>query len=64
MRDDSKTLCYPEFLEALARLSEIDHIAEKKGGNMSTPSGRKVSSNAFAKKFEEFILGIVNKLNL
>ena len=64
LRDDSKTLCYPEFLEALARLSEIDHIAEKKGGNMSTPSGRKVSSNAFAKKFEEFILGIVNKLNL
>eukprot|EP00943_MAST-04B_sp_MAST-4B-sp1_P006355 g6355.t1 len=66
LRDDSKTLCYPEFLEALARLSEINHLTEKSGGmgNVSTPSGRSVSSQSFAKTFEEFILGIVNKLNL
>ncbi len=52
LRDDSKTLCFPEFLEALARLSEIDHIGQK---NSRTP---------FAKTFEIFIDEIVRKLNL
>ena len=54
------------FINTKTKFGQINHLTEKSGGmgNVSTPSGRSVSSQSFAKTFEEFILGIVNKLNL
>ncbi len=59
LRDDSKTLCYPEFLEAIARLAEVDHVAAKMRERTEELPG-----NDFTLQLSNFLSSVTSKMNL
>ena len=59
LRDDSKTLCYPEFLEAIARLAEVDHVAAK-----MRERTQELPGNDFTLQLSNFLSSVTSKMNL